>query len=205
VTLGGGSLFRMAVTAVPFLLPLMFQLAFGLDAFVSGLLVLALFAGSFGMKIATTRTLRRYGFRRVLLVNGVLTTLTILGCAVLTPATPYALTAVLLLAGGLVRSLQFSAYNSLGFADVPEAETGAANALASVAQQLSLGGGITIGAIALRLAGLLDHGAAAGPTVADFHIAFVLVALLAAIATLDTLTLPADAGAVVSGHRLRAG
>ena len=77
--LGGGSLFRMSVAAVPFLLPLMFQLAFGLDAFISGLLVLAVFGGSLGMKVVTTRALRRFGFRQVLLVNGAVTTLTILG------------------------------------------------------------------------------------------------------------------------------
>ena len=47
----GGSLFRIAVGAVPFLLPLMFQIGFGLDAFRSGLLVLALFVGNMGIKL----------------------------------------------------------------------------------------------------------------------------------------------------------
>jgi EmrB/QacA subfamily drug resistance transporter len=200
VTLGGGSLFRMSVTAVPFLLPLMFQLGFGLDAFVSGLLVLALFGGSLGMKVVTTRALRRFGFRQVLLVNGAVTTLTILGCAALTPATPYAVMGVVLFAGGLARSLQFSAFNSLGFADMPETQMNAANGVASVAQQLSLAGGITMGVIALRLAGLLHHDITMGPTTADFHVAFILIALLTAISTLDALTLPQDAGAAVSGR-----
>jgi hypothetical protein len=112
---------------------------------------------------------------------------------------------VVLFAAGLARSLQFSAFNSLGFADVPEAQMNAANGVASVAQQLSLGGGITIAVIALRLAGLLHHDIAMGPTTADFHVAFVLVALLTAISTLDALTLPQDAGAVVSGRRAPAG
>ena len=77
MTLRGGSLFRVSVTMEPFLLPMMFQLGFGLNPFASGLLILPLFAGSVGMKIVTTRLLRRYGFPRVLLVNGTLTTLTI--------------------------------------------------------------------------------------------------------------------------------
>jgi hypothetical protein len=200
VTLGGGSLFRMSVTAVPLLLPLMFQLGFGLDAFVSGLLMLAVFGGSLGMKVVSTRALCCFGFRQVLLVNGAVTTLTILSCAALAPTTPYAVVGVVLFAGGLARSLQFSAFNSLGFADVPEAQMNAANGVASVAQQLSLGGGITMGVIALRLAGLLHQDISLGPTTADFHVAFVLVALLTAISTLDTLTLPQDAGAVVSGR-----
>jgi EmrB/QacA subfamily drug resistance transporter len=204
VTLRGGSLFRLSVTAVPFLLPLMFQLGFGLDAFTSGLLVLAVFAGSLFMKVASTQMLRRYGFRRLLLVNGGLTALTISACAMLVPSTPYAAVVVVLFAGGLARSLQFTALNALSFADVTEAQTNAANTLAGVAQQLSLGLGITGGAIALRLAGLLHHGVSSGPTVADFHVAFMLVALMTAISTLDALTLPENAGAVVSGHRVPA-
>jgi hypothetical protein len=96
--------------------------------------------------------------------------------------------------------VHFSAFNSLGFADVPEAQMNAANGLASVAQQLSLGSGVTMAVIALRLAGLLHHDVTMGPTTADFHVAFVLVALLTAISTLDALTLPQDAGAVVSGR-----
>jgi hypothetical protein len=178
----------------------MFQLGFGLDAFVSGLLMLAVFGGSLGMKVVSTRALCCFGFRQVLLVNGAVTTLTILSCAALAPTTPYAVVGVVLFAGGLARSLQFSAFNSLGFADVPEAQMNAANGVASVAQQLSLGGGITMGVIALRLAGLLHQDISLGPTTADFHVAFVLVALLTAISTLDALTLPQDAGAVVSGR-----
>ena len=76
----------------------------------------------------------------------------------------------------------------------------AANGVASVAQQLSLAGGITMGVIALRLAGLLHHDVTMDPTTADFQVAFILIALLTAISTVDALTLPQDAGAVVSGR-----
>jgi len=101
MTLRGGSLFRVSVTMVPFLPPTMFQLGFGLNPFASGLLIIPLFAGSLGTKIMTTRMLRRYGFRRVLLVNGAMTTLAILGCAALTPSTSYAVIVVVLFANGL--------------------------------------------------------------------------------------------------------
>ena len=121
MTLRAGSLFRVSVTMAPFLLPMMFQLGFGLNPFASGLLILPLFAGGLGMKIVTTRLLRRYGFRRVPLVNGTLTALTIVGCAALTPSTPYTVTTVVLFASGLTRSLQFSALNSLTFADMQAA------------------------------------------------------------------------------------
>jgi MFS family permease len=41
VTIWGGSLFRIAIASIPFLLPLLFQVGFGLSPFASGLLVLA--------------------------------------------------------------------------------------------------------------------------------------------------------------------
>jgi fucose permease len=201
ITLRAGSLFRMSVTMVPFLLPTMFQLGFGLNPFAAGLLVLPLFAGSLGMKIATTRMLRRYGFRRVLLVNGALTTLTILACAALTPSTPTAAIVIILFASGLTRSLQFTALNALAFADVPPEQTGATNTLASVVQQLTLGLGITTAAACVHLAALLNHETAITPTLTDFRAAIIAAAIMAAISTLDALALSRDAGALVSGHR----
>jgi MFS family permease len=204
MTLRGGSLFRLSISAAPFLLTLMFQIGFGLDPFSSGLLVLAMFAGSLGMKAITTQALRRYGFRRVLLVNGALTTLSMFGCAMLTPATPFAVVSAVLFVGGLTRSLQFSAFNALAFADVPAAQTNDANTLANVVQQVTLGLGITVGATALRVARLLRPAGDAISTVADFKLAFMLVALLTAISVLDALTLPRDAGAIVSGQRMPA-
>src|SRR5262245_17538830 len=73
IVIWGGSLFRVAISVSPFLLPLMFQLAFGMNAFQSGLLVLAMFAGNLLMKTVTSPVLRRFGFRTVLMVNGVVT------------------------------------------------------------------------------------------------------------------------------------
>jgi MFS family permease len=153
------------------------------------------------MKIVTTRLLRRYGFRRVLLVNGTLTALTIVGCAALTPSTPYTVIAIILFASGLTRSLQFSALNSLAFADVPPEQTSAANTLANVVQQLTLGFGVAAAAAAVHLAALLHHGAAMGPTLTDFRTAIMAAAIMAAVSTLDALALSPDAGSLVSGHR----
>ena len=201
MTLRGGSLFRVSVTMAPFLLPTMFQLGFGLNPFASGLLILPLFAGSVGMKIVTTRLLRRYGFRRVLLVNGTLTTLTIVGCAALTPSTPYTVISIVLFASGLTRFLQFSALNSLTFADVPPDQMSAANTLANVVQQLTLGFGVAAAAAAVHLAAPLNGDVATGPTLTDFRTAIAAAAIMAAASTLDALALSSDAGSLVSGHR----
>jgi MFS family permease len=197
----GGSLFRVAISMLPFLLPLMFQVGFGLPAFTSGLLVLAVFAGNLGMKPGTSLVLRRFGFRSVLIGNGLIAAASLAACGLLEPGTPKALVVVILFVGGLARSMQFTAINTLAFADVPQAQMSSANSLGSVVQQFTMGLGIAAGALALRV-GALFHAPAATLTVADFHVAFLLTGLLALAALTDMLGLPDDAGAVVSGRNL---
>jgi EmrB/QacA subfamily drug resistance transporter len=202
ITIEGGSLFRIAISVSPFLLPLMFQVGFGLNAFQSGLLMLGLFAGNLGMKTVTTPVLRRFGFRSVLISNGILTALWMLGCAFLFPQTPRAAILGVLFINGLCRSMQFTCLSTLAFADVPKPDFSSATSFFSMITQMSMGMGVAVGAILLRVAGLLDGNSHGTPTTKEFHVAFFFVAGLTALATLDTFTLPREAGAVVSGHRL---
>jgi hypothetical protein len=201
VTIWGGSLFRIAISVIPFLLPLMFQVGFGMDAFTSGLLVLAVFAGNLGMKTITTPVIRQFGFRKVLLVNGMLTAVSLFACSLLTPSTPTAATVAVLFIGGLCRSLQFTALNTLGFADIPPSQMSPTTTFYSMVQQMTMGMGVAAGAIALRLAILLRGGSPGTVTVTDFHVAFGLITLLAIASVMDFFGLEADAGAVVSGHK----
>ena len=200
ITIRGGSLFRITISVIPFLLPLLFQIGFGLSAFKSGLLVLAVFAGNLGMKTVTTPVIRRFGFRRVLIGNGLLTAFSLFACAFLSPALPTPVIVAILFFGGLCRSMQFTSLNTLGFADIPPAQMSAATTFAIMVQQMTMGMGVAVGAIALRIAALLRHGSASNPTTPDFHLAFVLVGLIALVSVLDFLKLDAAAGAVVSGH-----
>ena len=202
-TVLGGSVFRITIGAAPFLLPLLFQVGFGLDAFHSGLLVFVTFLGNMGMKTATTPIMRRWGFRTTGIVTGIGASLALLACAGLTPDTPLPVMIVVLLAGGLLRSMQFSVLNSLAFADVPQARMSAASALTSVAQQMANGIGVAVGAIAVQMAAAW-HGTAT-PTTVDFHWAFIFTAALTLAGLPHLLALPADAGAAVSGHRVKAG
>jgi EmrB/QacA subfamily drug resistance transporter len=199
-TIVGGSLFRIAIGSIPFLLPLLFQVAFGLTAFQSGLLVLAVFAGNLVMKPFTTLILRRFSFRTILLVNGLINAATILACALLTPATPVAVIVALLFVSGLSRSMQFTALNTLAFADVPAAKMSGANTLFNMAQQLSMGMGIGVGAIALRAGGLLVVGASSSLSLPAFHVAFVAVGVIAVVAVFDVIGL-----APVAGDEIRLG
>ena len=200
ITIRGGSLFRITISVIPFLLPLLFQIGFGLSAFKSGVLVLAVFAGNLGMKTVTTPVIRRFGFRRVLIGNGLLTAISLFACAFLSPALPTPVIVAILFFGGLCRSMQFTSLNTLGFADIPPAQMSAATTFAIMVQQMTMGMGVAVGAIALRIAALLRHGSASNPTIPDFHLAFVLVGLIALVSVLDFLKLDAAAGAVVSGH-----
>ncbi len=203
ISIAGGSLFRIAISVSPFLLPLMFQVAFGLSAFESGLLVLSLFAGNLSMKTITTPVLRRFGFRTVLIVNGVLSALLICSFGLLSPQTPrYAILGVLFL-HGLSRSMQFTSVNTLAFAEVPKAAMSSATSMQAVVQQMSMGMGVAVGAVALRAAAFLRGYHGAEPSLADFHVAFALVSLLAIIAVVDCFGLDPSAGAEVSGHARR--
>jgi len=199
IMIWGGTLFRISIYGIPFLLPLMFQVGFGMSAFNSGLLVLAVFAGNVAMKPLTTPTIRWLGFRTTLLVNGVVVIAAVLVCAFLTPATPRWLIIAALFVGGLCRSMQFTCLNTIGFADVPKEKLSTANTLFSAVGQMNVGMGIAIGAIALQMA-VLIRGDSGRIQVADFHLAFVLVTVFAILALYDCLRLDKHAGAVVSGH-----
>jgi EmrB/QacA subfamily drug resistance transporter len=202
ITLQGGSLFRIAISVSPFLLPLMFQVGFGLNAFQSGLLMLALFAGNLLMKTVVTPILRRFGFRTVLTTNGILHAILMACCALLFPQTARIIIIIVLFLNGLSRSMQFTAVGTLAFADIAKPDMSSATSFFSMITQMSMGMGVAVGAIALRIAGYLSGNSVGTPTTKDFHIAFLLVAILCVVATLDCFLLEPDAGAAVSGHGL---
>jgi MFS family permease len=199
VTIWGGSLFRMAVQSIPFLTPLMFQIGFGMNAFDSGLMVLAIFTGNVAMKPLTTPALRRYGFRKLLIVNGTLLAAAVLACAFLSPGTPRFIILAVLFWGGLCRSMQFTSINTLAFADVPAPQLSGANTLFSIAWQMTNGMGIALGAVTLQMSSLI-HGGHSTLTVTDFHLAFVMIAVVSIASLYDVFSLDRKAGAVVTGH-----
>jgi len=202
VTMYGGSLFRASISAVPFLLPLLFQVGFGMDAFHSGLLVLAVFVGNLTIKPATTPLIRGLGFKKLLLINGALNVLALLACAFLTPQTPVWVIMLVLYLGGVFRSIQFTAISTLAFADVPSPQMSYANTLFSTATQLAVGLGITLGAIGIRIGELCSEmlGIEALPGI-GFRLAFVAIALVCLLGMFDTLRLVKDAGSAVSSKQ----
>ncbi|MCW2316773.1 EmrB/QacA subfamily drug resistance transporter [Rhodoblastus acidophilus] len=194
----GGTLFRVGVGATPFLLPLMLQLGFGMTPFQSGLTTFVATAGALIMKATAATALQRFGFRKVLLFNGVTSSLLLGAIGLFGPATPQALLMATLFAGGFFRSLQFTALNALAYADIEAAQLSKATSFYAVAQQLALSGGVAFAAAALEIAREWSGGALGAQ---EFPPAFFAVALISATSLLAFLPLARDAGARMSGHK----
>src|ERR1700723_2347492 len=197
----GASAFRIAVSVLPFLLPLMFQIAFGLNAFQSGLYLLALFSGDLSMKVFVIQALRRFGFRRLLIVNGIITAGSMALCALLSPATATLLVIAILFFHGACRSMEFTCMTTLAYTEIPAIRMSRANGFLSAIMQLSMGLGVAVGAITLRLVAHAYGHTAAAPQLRDFHLAFLIMAVVSLGPVVDSLDLPPDAGAATSGHR----
>nr|WP_230855231.1 MFS transporter [Arthrobacter terrae] len=206
----GGFIFRIAISSAPFLLPLLFQDGYGWDPVRSGLMVAAVFVGNIGIKPATTPLIRRLGFKSVLLLAIFGSAATFVVCAVMPAVTAEPLIFILLVVSGAFRSIGFTAYNSIQFADIGPEKMNSANALSATISQLGAGLGIAVGALAVRVGAGLGNGGAAGTVFAfgsdplmKYRVAFLAMAVLVLLCSIDTVRLPAGAAAHVSGPRTK--
>ena len=142
----GGFIYRSGIGAMPFLLPLLLQLGFGLTAFQSGLITLSNVVGAMGMKTVIPIILRRFGFRRVLVVNALVSAALVAACATFTPGVSFAWIVGVLIVSGFFRSLEFTSLNTIAYADVDNRRMSRATSLVAVAQQVSISVGVAIGA-----------------------------------------------------------
>ncbi|HVL20387.1 MAG TPA: MFS transporter [Amaricoccus sp.] len=197
----GASLFRVGIGAIPFLLPLMLQLGFGLNPFQSGLVTFVAAVGALSSKFVAQVVFRSFGFRNVLAAGALLSSGFIAVNAAFTPATPELVIMGFLLVGGVLRSICFTGVNAMVFSDIDPPDMSQATAINAVAQQVSLATGVALAGGVLDIAGRL-HGQ--GIRLGDFHAAFLVVAGVAALSVFVFARLPPDAGAAVSGHRRNA-
>ncbi|WP_321903596.1 DHA2 family efflux MFS transporter permease subunit [Paraburkholderia tropica] len=191
--LRGGSLARMAIGSAPFLLPLMFQVGFGYDAFHSGLLVLAVFAGNLAMKSVTTPILQRFGYRPVMIWNGVFCAVCLAACAWLQQDTPVVVTVLLLFLSGMTRSMQFTVLGTIAYADVAKERMSDANSLFNTASQIAMAAGITLGALGVRLGHFVALHADWHGSGIEYRVAFVLIGIVALGSIVDAIRLPKGA------------
>ena len=199
VSVWAGTLFRIGIGAIPFLLPMMLQLGFGDTAAQSGAVTFASSAGALVMKPVAQTVLGRLGFRDTLVWNAVLSAVLLGLCAAFRPTWPAFWIYPVLLSGGFFRSLQFTAYNTLAYAEVPRPRMSAATSFYSTAQQLGMTAGIAAGAAALEIA--MRVRGDAQPELPDFSIAFLAVAFASLLAAPMSAFMPRDAGEDLTGAR----
>ncbi|RXZ36359.1 MFS transporter [Oxalobacteraceae bacterium CAVE-383] len=207
VTVLTGSFTRIGIGAVPYLMPLLFQIGFGMSAFTSGLLLLASAMGNLSMKAGVMPVLKRFGFRRVSIVAVTCAGLMTIACGFMTASTPLPVILVIIFGYGLARSMQFSTLAILAYADIPPPLMNPASTLWSASSQMMIGMGIAFGAVSLRFADYLHGGAGAASAntngepfaMADFRLAFILAGIVTLLSVLGYVGLERDAGAGIGG------
>ncbi len=195
----GGFMFRVGIGALPFLLPLLMQIGFGLSPFQSGLVTFASSAGAMGMKALAARIIRTFGFRNLMTINAVISAFLLAACALFTVTTPLLLIMIILLVGGFFRSLQFTAINTVAYAEVEQPQLSRATTLVSVNQQLALSAGVALGAFSVQATMWLRHAGELNATM--FAPAFIVVAVISAASSWFFWQMPDDAGHEISGRK----
>ncbi|WP_298260712.1 MFS transporter [Bradyrhizobium sp.] len=195
----GGFLFRVGVGALPFLLPLLMQVGFGLSPFRSGLVTFASAVGAMGMKTLAARIIRAFGFRNLMTVNAVIGSVFLAACALFTATTPLLLIAIILVVGGFFRSLEFTAINTVAYAEVDPPQMSRATTLVSVNQQLAISAGVAIGALCVESTLLMRH--VQELTADAFAPAFLLVSVISMMSAFLFWRMPDDAGHEISGRK----
>jgi EmrB/QacA subfamily drug resistance transporter len=190
----GGGVYRLIISAAPFLFTLLFQVGFGWSAAQAGLLVGAVFIGNIAIKPLTTPLIRRFGFRGVIVGSNLLGAVVFVACVFIDPATPLWVILVLLFFSGVFRSIGFSGYNSMQFADVPAERMTSANTLASTMQQVAVGLGIAVAALIVRFTTALAGALGPVDVWLGYRWALAVVALLLMFPLVEAALLPKHAG-----------
>ena len=195
----GGFMFRLGIGALPFLLPLLMQVGFGLSPFKSGLVTFASAVGAMGMKTLAARLIRTFGFRNLMTVNAVGSSFFLAACAFFTVSTPLPLIMIILVVGGFFRSLQFTAINTVAYAEVEPSQMSRATTLVSVNQQLAISAGVAVGAFSVESTMAWRHLPDLNADV--FAPAFVVVSVISAASAWFFWQMPDDAGHEISGRK----
>lgn len=200
VALGGGSVYRFVISAIPFVLPLLYQGAFGWSPVEAGSAVLFLFAGNLAVKPTTTWLLTTFGFRRLLVAAHLVGVACLIAMAFFRGDTPFWVMVIVLVLSGAARSVGFTAYNTITYADVDKAQMTGANVLDSTVQQIAIGSGIALGAIAISAGLSLGQATGSGAAFA-YDFAFGVIAVILLVALVPAWRLSPSAGGSLTAER----
>ena len=194
-----GGVARVGLNASPFLLPLLFQVGLGYTPLQSGLMTFASALGALTVRAMSVRLLRWFGFDRVLMANAFVAAAAVAGFSCFGAFVPHLVMLGYIFIFGMIRSVQFTTSNALSFSEIPRDRMSRGVSLASVLQQLTMGFGVSVSATVLNL--ITPNGRP--PTIGDFRVAFLIMAILPLVSTLGFIELRAEDGVAVSGHLRR--
>lgn len=194
-----GAATSISMGAMPFLIPLMFQIGLGMSATQCGRTAFIVSIGSLSMRGVSRQILRRFGYRTTMLWNGAAASAFAFACATFHPRMHHLLIAMVLFAGGFFNALQFTAYSTIAYADVPQEQMSSATSLYATLGQVQLTFGICVAAAVLAVASTL-HGNHA-PSLTDFSASFVTIGLVSLLAPVLSAMFSPNAGSEISGHR----
>jgi len=197
----GGNLCRFTIGATPFLLAIMLQVGFGMSPLAAGLITFTGAAGALLMKLVATPIIQRFGFKRVLAGNAVITGVSIALCALFRADTPIWLMMAVLVAGGFFRSLQFTAVNTLTFADMDARAMSRASSFSAMAQQLGISLGVAVAAVTMNLS--MHWRGGHELALIDVIWGFIMIGGITAASSLSFLRLPANAGAALNRRQAK--
>ncbi|NLY63927.1 MAG: DHA2 family efflux MFS transporter permease subunit [Alcaligenaceae bacterium] len=192
ISIVGGNLCRFAIGSTPFLLALLLQLGFNYSPLSAGLIT---FAGAFGamaMKFVAIPLVKKFSFRKVLIVNAVITGLSIMACALFTPETPVWVMIVVLFFGGFVRSLEFTAVNTLSFSNIKPEKMSLASSFSATAQQVGISMGMGIATVSIDFS--MRFNGSLSPSIMDIKSGFIIIGTASILSALWFYRLEKSAG-----------
>lgn len=180
---------RLGGNAMPFLIPLMLQVAFSFEPFITGLLMIPTVLGSLASKPIIRQIIQRFGYRKVLLVNTFLVGACICSFALSTAETPTWLRALHFFIFGILNSLQFVSMNTLTLKDLPQQDASSGNSFLSMIMMVSMSIGV---ALAGTLVNLFTAYYGADQVVSAFHTTLILLGCINLITAAIFWQIPKD-------------
>jgi EmrB/QacA subfamily drug resistance transporter len=201
VAVSGNLFTRLGVGGIPFLLPLLYQLGLGFSPIQSGLLILPQAFAAMSLKLTMPPILKRFGYRRVLIVNTIALGLMIFLFSTIDTGTPIWMIVLMAFTYGFLTSLQYTSMNTLAYADVNEREASGASTIASTVQQMAVSFGVATASLAADLF-IPDRLHATAPQmIHGIHLALWVLGALTIMSTIAFNELKSGDGDAVSRHK----
>jgi EmrB/QacA subfamily drug resistance transporter len=189
-----GNLFtRLGFSGIPFIMPLLFQIALGYSSQLSGLLIAPMALGVFAMKPLALRLMRFFGYKKFLIINTLLVGTTVGLFMLITKATPLYVIVCGMFGYGLLSALQYNSMNLLAYSELPDDQLSSATSIMATLQKVSQCFAVAVVALALRYFSTQDNGSFV-LDLAVFHNTFLVMGLMTGLTILIYMKLNREDG-----------